>query len=246
MRNEADGVAAAIDEAILTARAAERIAGRPARLQISHLKAAARSVYGTGPALVAQIEAARAAGLDAAADQYPYTAAHTTLATILPPDLLALDLDDAVAVLRDPAGRRRIRDLQASGIAGWENVATDPGWDGDGDRLLGDPARVERQVAGRDRRDRGRRPGRPGAWTSSPTSAWRSTASCTAWTRVTSRRSWPCPGSPCAPMARPAARTTRSSGVASRTRGRTGPRHASWAGTCASAACSRSRRPSRS
>ena len=110
--------------------AAERIAGRPARLQISHLKAAARSVYGTGPALVAQIEAARAAGLDAAADQYPYTAAHTTLATILPPDILALELDDAVAVLRDPAGRRRIRDLQASGIDGWENVAADPGWEG--------------------------------------------------------------------------------------------------------------------
>jgi N-acyl-D-aspartate/D-glutamate deacylase len=130
MRNEADDVAAAIDEAILTTRAAERIAGRPARLQISHLKAAARSVYGTGPALVAQIEAARAAGLDAAADQYPYTAAHTTLATILPPDILALDLDAAVAILRDPAGRRRVRDLQASGIAGWENVAINPGWEG--------------------------------------------------------------------------------------------------------------------
>ena len=130
MRNEADDVAAAIDEAVLTTRAAERIAGRPARLQISHLKAAARSVYGTGPALVAQIEAARAAGLDAAADQYPYTAAHTTLATILPPDILALDLDDAVTILRDPAGRRRVRDLQASGIAGWENVAINPGWEG--------------------------------------------------------------------------------------------------------------------
>jgi N-acyl-D-amino-acid deacylase len=130
MRNEAAGVAAAIDEAISTALAAERLAGQPARLQISHLKAAARSVYGTAPALVAQIDAARSAGLDAAADQYPYTAAHTTLATTLPPDLLALDLDDAVAVLRDPAGRRRIRDVHASGIPGWENVAADPGWDG--------------------------------------------------------------------------------------------------------------------
>jgi N-acyl-D-amino-acid deacylase len=130
MRNEAAGVAAAIDEAILTTLAAQRVPGRTARLQISHLKAAARSVHGTGPALVAQIEAARAAGLDAAADQYPYTAAHTTLATILPPDLLALDLDDAVDVLRDPAGRRRIRGIQASGIAGWENVAADPGWEG--------------------------------------------------------------------------------------------------------------------
>ena len=130
MRNEADAVAAAIDEAILTARAAERIAGHPARLQVSHLKAAARAVHGTGPALVAQIAGARASGLDVAADQYPYTAAHTTLATILPPDVLALDLDDAVALLRDPDGRRRIRHAQRHGIPGWENVAADPGWAG--------------------------------------------------------------------------------------------------------------------
>lgn len=130
MRNEADAVAAAIDEAILTIRAAERIAGHPARLQVSHLKAAARAVYGTGPALVEQIAEARASGLDAGADQYPYTAAHTTLATILPPDVLALDLDEAVAVLRDPEGRRRIRHAQRHGIPGWENIAADPGWDG--------------------------------------------------------------------------------------------------------------------
>jgi N-acyl-D-amino-acid deacylase len=130
MRNEAAGVSAAIDEALGAARAAEDLAGRPARLQISHLKAAARVVYGTGPALVDQIERARAGGLDVAADQYPYAAAHTTLATILPPDVLALGLDAAVAVLRDPASRRRIRSLQASGIGGWENVADDPGWGG--------------------------------------------------------------------------------------------------------------------
>jgi N-acyl-D-aspartate/D-glutamate deacylase len=130
MRNEAAEVAAAIDEALETTRKAERLAGRPARLQVSHLKAAARAVFGSGPALVARIEAARAAGLDVSADQYPYTAAHTTLATVLPPDVLALDLDEAVALLRDPAARRRIRDLQAHGSSGWENVAADPGWDG--------------------------------------------------------------------------------------------------------------------
>jgi N-acyl-D-aspartate/D-glutamate deacylase len=130
MRNEADGVVAAIDEAITTARVAARIAGRPVRLQVSHLKAAARSVHGHGPALVAQIERARAAGLDAGADQYPYTAAATTLATVLPPDILALDLDSAVAALRNTATRARIRRDQAKGIGGWENVALDPGWEG--------------------------------------------------------------------------------------------------------------------
>jgi len=130
MRNEAEGVHRAIDEAIATARAAETAADRPARLQISHLKAGATAVWGQGPALVDRIERARAAGLDVAADQYPYTAASTTLATMLPPEILALDPDDAAAALRDPATRARVRDLQASGISGWENVAQDPGWTG--------------------------------------------------------------------------------------------------------------------
>jgi N-acyl-D-amino-acid deacylase len=130
MRNEADGVAAAIDEALATARAAQAYAKRPARLQVSHLKAASRAVHGQGPALIARLERARAAGLDVEADQYPYAAAHTTLATVLPPDVLALDIDAAVVALRDPATRDRIRRDQARGIGGWENVALDPGWEG--------------------------------------------------------------------------------------------------------------------
>ncbi len=130
MRNEADAVAAAIDEALATARAAEVIAGVPGRLQISHLKVAVTSGFGTGPALVAQIARAREAGLDVAADQYPYTAAHTTLATILPPDILALELDDAVVALRDPATRARIRELWRTGEGTWENIVADPGWGG--------------------------------------------------------------------------------------------------------------------
>ncbi len=77
-----------------------------------------------------RLERARAAGLDVEADQYPYTAASTTLATMLPPAILALDPDEAAAALRDPATRARVRDLQGSGISGWENVAQDPGWEG--------------------------------------------------------------------------------------------------------------------
>jgi N-acyl-D-aspartate/D-glutamate deacylase len=130
MRNEAGRVHEAVEEAIATARAAGDAAGRPARLQVSHLKAGAREVWGQGPALVERLERARAEGLDAGADQYPYTAASTTLATLLPPAILALPADEAAAALRDPATRTRVRDLQASGISGWENVAQDPGWDG--------------------------------------------------------------------------------------------------------------------
>jgi dihydroorotase/N-acyl-D-amino-acid deacylase len=124
MRNEAAGVAGALDEAIDTAAAAG------ARLQVSHLKAGAQAVWGLGPRLLERIERARAAGQDVAADQYPYLAAATTLSTVLPPEILALEPDEAVAALRDPSRRARIRELQAQGVSGWENVARDPGWAG--------------------------------------------------------------------------------------------------------------------
>ena len=65
-----------------------------------------------------------------AADQYPYTAAATTLATILPPALLGLGVDDALLALSDLDVRGRVQAEIAQGVSGWENVAADPGWDG--------------------------------------------------------------------------------------------------------------------
>ena len=130
MRNESAGVLDSLDEAISTTRAAGDLAGRPARLQVSHLKAGAHAVWGTADALVERIDAARRDGLDAAADQYPYTAAATTLSTILPPSILALSIADAEAAIRDTATRATIRDLMQDGVSGWENVSLDPGWAG--------------------------------------------------------------------------------------------------------------------
>jgi dihydroorotase/N-acyl-D-amino-acid deacylase len=125
MRNEAAGLFDALEEAVATARAA----GEGARLQVSHLKAGARAVWGRAGEAVALLERARAGGLDVAADQYPYTAAATTLQCVLPPALLALPLDETIAALGDWEVRRRIRAEIAAGISGWENVAADPGWD---------------------------------------------------------------------------------------------------------------------
>lgn len=124
MRNEEGGLFEAIDEALETARAA----GPGARLQISHLKAGARRVWGRAGEAVERIERARAGGLDAAADQYPYTAAATTLATLLPPDVLALGVDGAVETLEDPTSRRRVAARIGAGDSGWHELASDPGW----------------------------------------------------------------------------------------------------------------------
>ena len=126
MRNELDELFASLDELI----AAVQAAGPGARLQVSHLKCGSRAVWGRAGDAVARLEAARAEGLDVAADQYPYTAAATTLATILPPALLGLGVEACVTALNDPPVRSLIRREIARGISGWENVAADPGWAG--------------------------------------------------------------------------------------------------------------------
>jgi N-acyl-D-aspartate/D-glutamate deacylase len=126
MRNEADGLFASLDESIATVRAA----GPAARLQVSHLKCGSHAVRGRAGEAVARLEAARAEGVDVAADQYPYTAAATTLATSLPPALQGLGVDDCVAALTDPHVRDIVRAEIARGVSGWENVAADPGWTG--------------------------------------------------------------------------------------------------------------------
>ena len=116
MRNECDGLFASLDESIAAVRAAGL--GRPAPGLAPQVRLAARS--GAGPARRSRVlEAARAEGLDVAADQYPYTAAATTLATILPPALQALGVDAVRRRPRRPArprprpGRDRARASRA-------------------------------------------------------------------------------------------------------------------------------------
>jgi N-acyl-D-amino-acid deacylase len=126
MRNEAADLFGAIEEALRTVRAA----GDGARLQVSHLKCGSRTIWGRAGEAVGLLEAARAEGLDVAADQYPYTAAGTTLTTILPPALQALGVDACVEALADPHLRDVVRGEIAQGVSGWEDVASDPGWAG--------------------------------------------------------------------------------------------------------------------
>jgi len=130
MRNEAAGLFGALDEVIGTIRAARDAGVADPRLQVSHLKCGARAVWGRAGEAVAVLEAARSEDLDVAADQYPYAAAATTLATILPPSLLGLGVEDCVAALGDHGVRERVMAEMEQGISGWENVTADPGWAG--------------------------------------------------------------------------------------------------------------------
>ena len=126
MRNESDGLFDALDESI----AAVRAAGSGARLQVSHLKCGSKTVWGRAGDAIERLDVARREGLDVAADQYPYTAAATTLAIILPPALLGLGVEACVAALTGSDTRHDVRSDMERGISGWENVARDPGWSG--------------------------------------------------------------------------------------------------------------------
>ncbi len=130
LRDEADGLFGALAEAIGAVRAARDGGVADPRLQVSHLKCASRAVWGRAGDAIAVLETARSEGLDVAADQYPYTAASTTLAVILPPALLGLGIEGCVATLAD----HEVRDLamaeMARGISSWPNVVRDPGWSG--------------------------------------------------------------------------------------------------------------------
>ena len=73
------GLMAAIDEAIRIAREAD------VPVHISHIKALGVDVQGQAPQVIARIEAARKAGLDITASQYPWSASGTSLVASLVP-----------------------------------------------------------------------------------------------------------------------------------------------------------------
>jgi N-acyl-D-amino-acid deacylase len=115
MRSEGDGIMAALDEAIGIGHSA----GIP--VEVWHLKVAGRRNFGQMPAVVAKINAARAAGTDISANTYAYTAWENDLSAFIPP--WAHDGGNAklVARLRDPALRRRIREDMLRPSAEWDN-----------------------------------------------------------------------------------------------------------------------------
>jgi N-acyl-D-amino-acid deacylase len=121
MRSEGASEMEAIDEAIRIGREA----GLP--VEIFHLKVIGKPRWGSMPAVVAKIQQARDSGLDIRADQYPYVAGGTALASTLPPWVADGGPDKLLARLRDPKIRERIQTEMASDHSGWENLYFDSG-----------------------------------------------------------------------------------------------------------------------
>lgn len=121
MRNESDRIGAAIDELITIARES----GGPA--EIYHLKEAGAANWGKLPAVVKQVEAARAAGIRITADMYTYTAGATGLDASMPLWVQAGGLEAWIKRLKDPKQRARVLADMKNPPKGEENLLKSAG-----------------------------------------------------------------------------------------------------------------------
>src|SRR3989449_648069 len=115
MRSESDAVLTSIDESLRIGREAH------IPVEIWHIKVAGKKNWGRMPEVVQKINAARAQGIDVAADTYAYPAWFNDFSAFIPP--WAHDGGDAKLVerLKDPAMRRRIRKDMMTPSQDWDN-----------------------------------------------------------------------------------------------------------------------------
>lgn len=124
IRGEGDGLVASVREVIGWG---ER-AGIP--VHISHFKCTGIRNWGRGVfEAVAEIEAARARGLDVTCDVYPYDAGATTLSSLLPPCVLEDDNERLWDKLGTVRGVEEVRSALSRPHAGWDNMAVSIGWE---------------------------------------------------------------------------------------------------------------------
>jgi len=121
MRSEGASEMAALDEAIRIGREA----GLP--VEIFHLKVSGKSRWGSMAKVVEKIQTARDSGLDIRANQYPYIAGGTALASSLPPWVADGGIAKLLERLKDPSVRARIKGEMATDHADWENLFFDCG-----------------------------------------------------------------------------------------------------------------------
>jgi dihydroorotase/N-acyl-D-amino-acid deacylase len=114
-RSESDRIDASLEEVFRIAREAG------IRAQIWHLKTAYRPNFGRMPAVLSRIEQARAAGIDVAANQYPYNRASNGVDACLPPWVREGGREMLLKRLADPPTRERVKADMARETKEWEN-----------------------------------------------------------------------------------------------------------------------------
>jgi len=124
MRGEGRMLLDSIAEALRIGAAA----GRP--VQISHLKAAGRAVWGRMGEALQLIDDARARGVDVTHDVYPYLAGSTMLTAALPPWFQEGGHPSVLRRLTEPASLDRLRRDIETDDGSWENHVAACGWSG--------------------------------------------------------------------------------------------------------------------
>jgi N-acyl-D-amino-acid deacylase len=114
-RSEANAIDSSLDEVFRIAKEAG------IRTQIWHLKTAYKKNWGRMPAVLERLRAARAEGIDVAANQYPYTAGSNGLDACLPPWIREGGHDALLKRLADPAQRERAKQEMLQDTDAWSN-----------------------------------------------------------------------------------------------------------------------------
>ncbi len=126
MRDESENLVSAVREAVEIGEKAG------VKVEIFHLKAAYAPGWGRlMQQAIAEVDAARARGVDVAADMYPYEAGGTGLSITVPNWVFADGEEQGFQRLKDSTVRRRLkREVAAGSLPGWSNlVQASGGWD---------------------------------------------------------------------------------------------------------------------
>ena len=123
IRNEAEGIIASLDEAIRIGREGQ------VPVHVSHLKVAGYKNWHLWETVVEKLENARADGIDITCDVYPYFHSCTTLLALLPPWSLEGGITSLISRIKDPQQRQKMITDIKDGLAGWENMYHNAGWE---------------------------------------------------------------------------------------------------------------------
>ena len=125
IRSESDLVTTAIAEAIKIGREA----GIP--VHVSHHKVAGKNNWGRSIETLEMMSVARSRGVEITCDHYPYHAASTYLAAVLPPRIFAEAPELVYQKLKDPKARLAvISEIENEEGGDWENIIRGAGFDG--------------------------------------------------------------------------------------------------------------------
>ncbi|MGB9023435.1 MAG: D-aminoacylase [Candidatus Bathyarchaeia archaeon] len=123
IRDESDGLEEAVNEALAVGRRAG------VAVQISHHKACGKRNWGKVKRTLENIAEARAKGIDAAVDVYPYTAYSTWLSAAIPPWACEGGDQRLIERLNDRTVRAKLKRQMRGGLPKWESMTKGASWD---------------------------------------------------------------------------------------------------------------------